>query len=1104
MGSMIAEIGPPRDTAVALMAGRLHQPAPPVTGITTLGTIRCGMETMRHAWPNLEHKFSVDGFSSTADGFPACGSRVPATFLQEHPVDLLVVDLGQASPPRSGSTDKTDFWLSLQTTTYAANRPRVVLESWPSDAVGWIRSPTSKSRRTAWSNLGYTSRYRVIDSLAHGGAINQSRLIVARVRQDLDPGWIWPLPLRGPTDRPMGNLLTPWGLLPRHVKRTKAPTGFHRLPDSLTDPMPNQLGAFISTPHGSRRLQADELAKGLGCTSQDVQSLPVSAATLRHTTSVFIWEALADTIAGITTNPTEAIDLFTDWVRLDQQHFGDPPAGLANETLEVGRSPETYDWRPPDLTPGKEWYNRRVANLRSAASTYGRRAKALIQEGIKMLEVHRRNYNSEGPCLRQLQLLWWEFPPEHWDPIREGSRVGFLSTPPAVVHSNSDMTPEQLRVAAQFVDELLDIGAVGPAPTGDQPVTNTPLFCVEKPHQENEWRVIADCKAGGQNEHIGGDPVYLNRPLHILEQMYSGGYTAVADASKFFYQFPTHPDDQRYLGLIHPVTGKWYVWKGCPMGSGSSPGLAGRYGLALVRMLKEHSRWFRSRSVANCYWSELHNEGYDPSRGYGFSLIRSDGHPAVKIWVFVDDFAIHGPDYKSTAAGLSAFLDLAVDVGLLVHPKKLSPPAQVQKYIGFIFDTRGSPVLRVPTDKAERSLAMAEYLRSVPDGQPFSRLALSVIAGTLESIADATPNRIGHTHLKATHSLIHPEGSPGGRAVYYTTCFIPEAVKKEMSWWIRLLQDNRGRGLRTARSSTLVPTWGDGSGTGTGGTILLPDQPLHVWMGQWSPTVYHFSSNWKELKTLLLTLQQLRSRSATTLRGATVFYFTDNSASYYIVSSGSSTSPGLHQLVEQIQLLVLDMEIILEAVHVPGVVMITQGTDGLSRGVWLSSLHPERNQLEITRAVFDPIEPDWNLALEYASALGNVLPVYLHDWHQPTGASLFDHLSVWFPPPELARQCLIGILEAWVERPQSTGALLFIPRTLARCWLGLSRHIRLVDTIFPAERPLRFPPLLPIPILVLYLAPHTPSLPSHSRLDPSPKPKGFRWHDHEASLVRGM
>ena len=339
MGSKIAEIGPPRDTAVALMAGRLHQPETPVSGITTLGTIWCGMETMRHAWPNLEHKFSVDGFSSASDGFPACGSRVPASFLQDHPVHLLVIDLGQASPSRSGSSHGSDFWLSLQHTTDIANRPRVVLESWPPDAVGWVRSPTSKSRRTAWSNLGYISRYRVIDSLDHGGAINQSHLVVARVRQDLDSEWIWPLTLRGSTDRPMGNLLTPWGLLPRHAKRTKAPTRPHRFPDSLTNPMPNQVGAFISTPHGTRRLQADELAKGLGCTSQDVRNRPVSAGILWHTTSVFIWEALADTIAGVSTNPTKAIDLFTDWDRLGKRHFGDPASELADETLEIGQSP---------------------------------------------------------------------------------------------------------------------------------------------------------------------------------------------------------------------------------------------------------------------------------------------------------------------------------------------------------------------------------------------------------------------------------------------------------------------------------------------------------------------------------------------------------------------------------------------------------------------------------------------------------------------------------------------------------------------------------------------------------------------------------------------
>ena len=174
---------------------------------------------------------------------------------------------------------------------------------------------------------------------------------------------------------------------------------------------------------------------------------------------------------------------------------------------------------------------------------------------------------------------------------------------------------------------------------------------------------------------------------------------------------------------------------------------------------------------------------------------------------------------------------------------------------------------------------------------------------------------------------------------------------------------------------------------------------MKLWMGQWSPAVCHYSSNWKELKTLLLTLQQLAKLHRGKLRGTAVFYFTDNSATHCITSGGSSRSPGLHALVEQIQLLLLELGCHLEVVHVPGVVMIHQGTDGLSRGVWLSSMHPDRDQSEITAAVFAPMEPDMTLAATYARQLGDCGTMILHDWLQPWGKALFDHLSVWFPPP---------------------------------------------------------------------------------------------------------
>jgi hypothetical protein len=41
-------------------------------------------------------------------------------------------------------------------------------------------------------------------------------------------------------------------------------------------------------------------------------------------------------------------------------------------------------------------------------------------------------------------------------------------------------------------------------------------------------------KKGGQNQAIGRDPVYLSRLDTILPHMYTGGWSTVVDASKFF------------------------------------------------------------------------------------------------------------------------------------------------------------------------------------------------------------------------------------------------------------------------------------------------------------------------------------------------------------------------------------------------------------------------------------------------------------------------------------------------------------------------------------------------------------------------------------------
>ena len=175
----------------------------------------------------------------------------------------------------------------------------------------------------------------------------------------------------------------------------------------------------------------------------------------------------------------------------------------------------------------------------------------------------------------------------------------------------------------------------------------------------------------------------------------------------------------------------------------------------------------------------------------------------------------------------------------------------------------------------------------------------------------------------------------------------------------------------------------------------------------------------------------------------------------------------------------------------------------------MSSLHSHLSTAEITRAVFDPFPFDGTLVQEYV----DMLPAVHHRdrrwerrrWEDPWKPHLvFHRLSVWHPPPELARQVMCFVLECWAECPCTTSALFFIPRTVPSFWRGICRSLIELPTIFPHKRPLRVPPVIDIPGLVLYLPPHVRSLPRCDRLDRAPYPDQARWHREQAPHMRGL
>jgi hypothetical protein len=102
----------------------------------------------------------------------------------------------------------------------------------------------------------------------------------------------------------------------------------------------------------------------------------------------------------------------------------------------------------------------------------------------------------------------------------------------------------------------------------------------------------------------------------------------------------------------------------------------------------------------------LESSRFDPKLGIGRVFVGSDGLPVCLIWIHADYIFLHGPTRAKCTSALKNILDLTVLVGLICHPTKLKPPAQIQTFYGLLYDSVGAPKLRIPDNKVVRDLAL--------------------------------------------------------------------------------------------------------------------------------------------------------------------------------------------------------------------------------------------------------------------------------------------------------------------------------------------------------------------------------------------------------------
>jgi hypothetical protein len=386
----------------------------------------------------------------------------------------------------------------------------------------------------------------------------------------------------------------------------------------------------------------------------------------------------------------------------------------------------------------------------------------------------------------------------------------------------------------------------------------------------------------------------------------------------------------------------------------------------------------------------------------------------------------------------------------------------------------------------------------------------------LQSLVEATPQRVGQTFLRRLYDRLHaldgedPHCSTGP-AMYYTRVTLTTEEWLDLEWWEAALRLDIQVQAHSTLQGSLGISYGDGSGSGTGGTVQILGRDgscpsMEAWMGTWRTHVHSFSSNWRELRTLVQTLEREVGGSGR-FRNSTLFYFTDNLVTYYIVAGGSSTNPELQKLLRRLKYLELSLGIRLEVVHIPGKHMIDQRTDGLSRGLRLAGGGFKRTPRAETQRIFEgvPVTDD-----SVAWAQQQILPYLRHQecgFMSSTSTWTFQQVSgratLWFPAPEWAHQLLDAVVSAWTEQPWHTEAFFIIPRVFQRDWGRASKHVQDLG-LHSADSIPNYGGTTDIPCILLHLPCYVRTLPPPSWMDEPSRPTGAKWHKEQAEYVRGL
>lgn len=488
--------------------------------------------------------------------------------------------------------------------------------------------------------------------------------------------------------------------------------------------------------------------------------------------------------------------------------------------------------------------------------------------------------NFIGNQLRKNCQQWIDIEASHevieW--ITNGVQIPFINVPPQFEYENKKFKRHECYFIRNEIKRLLKAECI--KKVDYQPLGVSPISVV--PKKNNEFRLIHDLRH--LNSFCDVNSIIYEDIKTVINSIEPNDFMITTDISHGFHHIGVNPHDQTYLGFQFEK--QYYVWCVLPFGASFSPYFFSKTLRPVVKYLRQKD---------------------------------------LKTVCYVDDFLVADTE-QNIEARRDLLLQTLTKLGYTINTKKSNlVPSQNQTFIGYHIITNKVPdkiFIQIPKHRINR--LRHDIQRAIRNGQTSAR-ALAKIAGQCIAMSKAI--------LPAKLLLRNIYRDLASRSSWQDTIILSTGALKDLQWWLQSMTSWNGTTFEH-KATNIVQVTCDASSSGFGASIVDTSIEAHA---IWDPITASQSSNFRELKAVLFTLQSFLEH----LRNKTVSLYSDNITTVANVNFQGSKHIHLTNLARQIWAVAINNSISLKVKHIRGINNIR--SDRLSRlpQKYEWSLHPE-------------------------------------------------------------------------------------------------------------------------------------------------------------------